>query len=470
MSSDIETLTQKAALAKDAKKINELMCLAAVIIFPTFAFFDLYTIPNELYSPLTSVRFLISGIIGIWLFIQKKYATNTTYLNYFAFASISWFCAYVSIAGGQRYLYQHNIAYCTVFLAASMFLLWHWKHSIVIVLSSIAVYLFSVYTTDTVSLTESLINGGSVLLTIMVLHPVIILYRYKASLREFLLKKALEESNTLLSSKNKEVELHNAELVLAREKLNETNIALQSANLNLKNLVVTRTNRLEETHSDLKEAERELDQFLYASYHDLKGPIIRLKGIAQLALIDTEDLKAKKYHQLTLDTVYDMESLMAKLNNVATIYHHKLQKEIISLDLFFQTIVLHYNDTNNVSIELQIPSNATLSTDSNLLRPVVQNLIENSLLYRMESGEHKIIISHKKAEGKTVFSIWDNGCGIPETVLPSIFNMFYRGNTQSKGHGLGLYLAKKAVEKLNGTISVSSNEGLFTEFNIVLEE
>jgi signal transduction histidine kinase len=454
----------KKAISLDSRRIHELMCIAAVIIFPVFAIFDQYTIPSEIYWPLTFVRFAITIIIGLWLFVQKKYSTNEKYLTYFAFTSISWFCCYACVAGGAQYLYQHNIAYCTVFLGASMFALWHWKHSVIVVISSILVYLFFIYYLNTVTLSETLLNGGAVLVTVMILHPIIILYRFNAYRREFLLKLALEQSNELLQLRNEVVEERNAELLIAREKLNEANKELKSINQNLKNLVDSRTNSLEETHTDLKEAVGELDLFLYSSYHDLKGPIARLKGLAQLSLRDVEDAKAKQYNLMFLDTINDMEFLMEKLNNVNTIYHHKVQKEYISVKACLNGALNQFAGVIEESeVEIKTNNIESIGTDKNLLLPVLYNLIENSLRFKKENEKHKLIISCKRENGEIIFSVWDNGCGIPGNVIPNIFNMFYRGNINSKGHGLGLYLAKKAIEKLNGTISVESREGVFTE-------
>jgi signal transduction histidine kinase len=67
-----------------------------------------------------------------------------------------------------------------------------------------------------------------------------------------------------------------------------------------------------------------------------------------------------------------------------------------------------------------------------------------------------------------VISVSDNGIGIDEELQPKIFNMFFRGTNQSKGSGLGLYIVKEAVEKMNGTIQVQSRRGAGSEFIIAI--
>jgi signal transduction histidine kinase len=63
---------------------------------------------------------------------------------------------------------------------------------------------------------------------------------------------------------------------------------------------------------------------------------------------------------------------------------------------------------------------------------------------------------------------WDNGSGIKSNLLENVCQMFFRGSDKSKGHGLGLYLAKKAVEKMNGVLDVKSEEGVYTQVRISL--
>jgi signal transduction histidine kinase len=429
------------SLNADAKRIHEIMCIAAIIIFPIFAIFDIYTIPEKTYWPLTITRLSITAIIAIWLFIQKKYNTPERYLAYFTFLSISWFCCYACVAGGSEFLFQHNIAYCTVFLAASLFIFWHWKHSVVVVISSIVVYSLLVLNADSITMKQSLLDGGSVLLTIMAVHPVIIAYRYNAYKREFFLGAALKQSNE--------------ELI--------------TINQNLESIVNMRTHSLEETNKDLKAAISELDQFLYSSHHDLKGPIARLKGLVQLAFRDMKNEKASQYQTTFLSTVKDMEYLMEKLNKINTFYHHTLQKEIIPVKDFLTEILFefqHENDT--MKPELKLNGTEYLMADKALLKPVLQSVVENSLRYKKEDGNHRLIISLSHEKGADIITVWDNGAGIPEAVMPNIFNMFYRGNERSQGHGLGLYLSRKAVDKMKGKLQVESKEGEYTEVKITI--
>jgi signal transduction histidine kinase len=69
---------------------------------------------------------------------------------------------------------------------------------------------------------------------------------------------------------------------------------------------------------------------------------------------------------------------------------------------------------------------------------------------------------------KAIISFHDNGIGISAENQEKIFNMFYRASEQSDGSGLGLYIVKNAIDKLNGSVQVTSKEGEFTNFIIQL--
>jgi signal transduction histidine kinase len=94
------------------------------------------------------------------------------------------------------------------------------------------------------------------------------------------------------------------------------------------------------------------------------------------------------------------------------------------------------------------------------INTILQNLIENAIKYS-QPLEPFVKISVKKRNAFTQISVVDNGQGIDETHQAKIFDMFYRANERIKGSGLGLYILKRAVERLNGTIELKSklNEG-----------
>ena len=119
---------------------------------------------------------------------------------------------------------------------------------------------------------------------------------------------------------------------------------------------------------------------------------------------------------------------------------------------------------NENSVEISLNGNKTLVADEIILKTALRYLIENSFAYKKVEEAHHIKMELRN-NGQQLL-VWDNGVGINAEILPKIFNMFYRGSTNSKGHGLGLFIAKKAMDRHQGTIAVRSELGVFTEFTL----
>src|SRR5690606_16639923 len=104
-------------------------------------------------------------------------------------------------------------------------------------------------------------------------------------------------------------------------------------------------------------------------------------------------------------------------------------------------------------------------SDSWRLKVILSNIISNAIRYR--NGKDPVIRVMVKVTGdKANVSVEDNGKGIVKEHLPSVFKMFYRATDDGHGSGLGLYIVKEAVEKLNGSIKISSREGAGTTVNL----
>ncbi len=443
------------------------MCLAAVIIFPVFAIFDYYTIPPAYYWKLTGLRFGISGTIGVWLLVQRKYDTNQLYLSLFGFTSISWFCALACVLGTKAYLYQHNIAYCTVFLGASLFLLWKWQNSILVVGSSLALYAVLAHFYADFTFEDFCLEGGAVLVTIMCLHPMVTYFRFNSVKREMALRAALKESYHKLLLGKEESEVRNQELVFAREKLNMANKELREVNQHLEDMVQARTTSYENSNRELTVALEELDRFFYSSFHDLKGPVARVKGLAILSLGDAQDEAAKTYGDLMLKTAVEMEQMLEKFNKISMLYHIKPENTHVNpSDLF--CLLTKGPDFSSAVVKIDAPQELFIKTDVRLLRIIAENILDNALRYQDETRQPQIHIKVVRLGQDVQLIFWDNGIGIKQSLHEQIFQMFFRGSDRSQGHGLGLYLVKKAVEKINGVMEVKSEEGQFTQMRIIL--
>ncbi|MBS1977476.1 MAG: HAMP domain-containing histidine kinase [Bacteroidetes bacterium] len=120
------------------------------------------------------------------------------------------------------------------------------------------------------------------------------------------------------------------------------------------------------------------------------------------------------------------------------------------------------------TITVDAPAYETVVTDKRRLKIILSNLISNALKYARKGNLHQVQVSYWKDPDKWWLKVSDNGTGIPEEYRPRIFDMFFRASNQSEGSGLGLYIVKESLEKLNGTIYMESRVGSGSSFTIGL--
>jgi signal transduction histidine kinase len=112
----------------------------------------------------------------------------------------------------------------------------------------------------------------------------------------------------------------------------------------------------------------------------------------------------------------------------------------------------------------------SFQSDDDVISLIIENLVENAIIFRKKDSleTHQITIEVFEKENSIHLIVKDNGVGINAELHDQIYDMFFRGSDQSQGTGLGLYLVKMAVDKLNGSISIESEPDEFTEFTIQL--
>jgi signal transduction histidine kinase len=135
------------------------------------------------------------------------------------------------------------------------------------------------------------------------------------------------------------------------------------------------------------------------------------------------------------------------------------------------TDTLQYMDTDVTTDFVLNCSQPVIVTDPLRLRIILTNLITNAYKYQDSHKEKSTIeVSCAKENQSVNISVRDNGIGIPEDLKDKIFDMFFRGTEKSVGTGLGLYVVKDIVGKLNGSIVVKTRLGQGSEFVVTLPE
>jgi signal transduction histidine kinase len=223
-------------------------------------------------------------------------------------------------------------------------------------------------------------------------------------------------------------------------------------------------------NEQLEKANAELDRFVYSASHDLKAPLSSLLGLIEIAQLDQQDIS--NYLKMMKIRIHDMENFIREIINYSRNSRLEVEKETTNLRkiVFEVTESLRYSEHRaNIVIENKVPENLTINTDVPRLKVVLTNLISNSLKYYDEKKPSCYVrIEADERPDSTIIYFKDNGIGIDPQYLEKIFNMFFRASEKSKGSGLGLYITKETLAKINGTITVQSTLGEGSTFIVTL--
>jgi signal transduction histidine kinase len=225
---------------------------------------------------------------------------------------------------------------------------------------------------------------------------------------------------------------------------------------------------------ELEQKNTELERFTYTVSHDLKSPLITIKGFAGLLEDDTlrkDPVQLKKDVQRIISAADTMQQLLSDVLELSRI------GRVVSLPekIPFGTIAKEAVDLlagplagRGVWIEVA-PGLPVVSVDRVRIREVMVNLIENAIKF-MGSQQNPVIRVGVETDGTTpVFFVQDNGIGIDPRYLERIFNLFERLDTSTLGTGIGLTIVRRIIETHGGKIwAESEGVGKGTTFRFTL--
>lgn len=229
---------------------------------------------------------------------------------------------------------------------------------------------------------------------------------------------------------------------------------------------VLKEHKLSEKSLLLEKVTSELDRFVYSASHDLRSPISTMKGLLLLMQKKLSGLSVDEFVSMMDESLDKLEAHIGKLVEFSKNSNEPVFCEHIDLETLVRSILFDLEQHPNrkqIEIECSVQGNYPFVCDMNKFKTLLFQTIKNSLDY-MDPYKSKSFLSIKvnSSHAKTTIEIIDNGIGIEKKHFPNIFQMFYRASARSKGSGLGLYLAREAVVKLNGSVDVKSELGVGT--------
>lgn len=226
---------------------------------------------------------------------------------------------------------------------------------------------------------------------------------------------------------------------------------------------------------ELKRKNQELDRFAVRVSHDLKTPLITIAGFLGYLERDIKDgdyekadrdfvqiNEAAKKMGMFVDELLDLSRVGRIANPPADIAFEEIVQEALkAAEGSIQARQVQ------VKIEAPLPS---VHVDRARIVQVMQNLVTNAVKFMGDQPQPEIRIGFKETGGERVFSVGDNGIGIPPERHKDIFELFVKLDPKAEGTGIGLGLVKRIVEAHNGRIWVESEPGKGTTFFFTLED
>ena len=218
-------------------------------------------------------------------------------------------------------------------------------------------------------------------------------------------------------------------------------------------------------NQELSRLNEELLSFAYSVSHDLKAPLLSIRGLADIAKEDLASAnpdEARASLTLINDEAKGLAELIERVLDLAKSDHTEDSRTEVDLgDAVAQVLVMLEPLARQQGVRLasKVDSGMVVVTQPDRLQQVLENLVANGIKYSDSSKDERFVeISAEREESGVEVLVQDNGIGIPADCHDRVFGMFRRFHGQrADGSGLGLALVKKHVERLCGEIDFESS-------------
>lgn len=232
------------------------------------------------------------------------------------------------------------------------------------------------------------------------------------------------------------------------------------------------TEKLEVQYNSQIELNQALDSFVYRSSHDLRSPLTSALGLIDITLQAESKEDINRYLNLQKKSLKKLDTFITDILYYSQNRHKEILLEKISLDSLISESLFqlkHLPSYDRIQFSQNEVSHAYIIGDRLRLRIIFNNIISNAYKYFDPHKQQSILkISTKYTPEGISICFEDNGLGINEKHLAQIYDMFFRATHKAEGSGIGLFIVKEAVEKMQGSIHCTSTLGQGTVFEIVL--
>jgi signal transduction histidine kinase len=249
--------------------------------------------------------------------------------------------------------------------------------------------------------------------------------------------------------------------------------------------------------ADLEQANEDLKNFAYIVSHDLRAPLVNLKGFSgelryaydalkpaietALPRLDEEQRQAviaafeedgPEALEFIETAVERMDRLIAALLQLSRMGRRKLDPEAIDMNALVQdTLNVLAHEAAQDGVRVRAEPLPKVTADLTSMQQIMSNLLTNAIIYLDPDRPGRIVVTGEKEKDETIFHVRDNGIGIAEDEAYKVFAPFRRiGKQDVPGEGMGLAYVKTLVQLHGGRIWFESEPGVGTTFSFTIPE
>ncbi len=250
----------------------------------------------------------------------------------------------------------------------------------------------------------------------------------------------------------------------------------------------------EKLNRNLIEKKQEMENFLYITTHDLRGPLVNIQGFSQNLQHYVRELQEalipaplppetrQGLEKLTMDRMpgalkfvvessRKMDALITALLKVSRMGRVEMRPATVDMNELLRIILASLSyQLQQAGGKINCAILPPCKADPGAVSQLFTNLLDNAIKYRDESRALEVTVTGEVKEGAAFYTVADNGSGIPAGDLDRIWNVFYQPERahKNKGEGIGLPTVKRIAEKNGGSIKAQSKEGEGSTFYVEL--
>lgn len=280
----------------------------------------------------------------------------------------------------------------------------------------------------------------------------------------------ITSQNEELMAHQEALSLQNKQLQEAQQTIREQSEKIHSLNTDLKKEVDHQTQELQKTNQELIEHNNQLEQFAFIAAHNLRAPLTRVLGLANLIQMGPTEEDRQSALEKLISSTKDLDQVIKDLNAVLNIKRHTGNFSEVDLnESLIRTKRILEKEIEDTGT--RIINNFSEADKVYAIAPYVEsilyNLISNAIKYRDPDRAPFIAIKTTHEKEFVCLAVMDNGLGIDlRKYQQSVFSLYKRFHLHVEGKGLGLYLVKTQIEALGGKVEVKSEPNEGTTFHV----